>query len=533
MERLAAPGFSPARRDLPDLFALAVGEGDAADRALRALARSDLEVGELVGARWLGADTRARRRLGELVARRAGRRGDVTQLVPALLADADPSVRRHGANAAGKIDDLAALPALGRLVHDPRADVRRAAVTALGKLGGAEAARLLEGAEAIPGDALDTATERVARRVTAETATTLQGDRPLPAGTEVLFSVRRGLESLVAERVGARALRVQQGAVLARVTGETPGALLALSRVTLGLAFPIGTVRASADELGELAELVSSPRSLALVKSFTTGPLRYRIEWERGGPRRAATRELARAIARRAPELSNDPAASPWELVIEIDGALRHVSWRPRALRDERFEYRVRDVPAASHPTIAAALAEVAGAERGDVVWDPFVGSGLELVERARLGPARTWLACDLEATALDAARANFAAAGLTGVHLARSDARAFRVPEPVSLVLTNPPMGRRVARSEPLAALYRTFFDGLASRLAPRARLVWLSPIPEESARFARAVGLELTRSLRLDLGGFWVDLQRYERGATGPRAPAPARPRPARSSR
>ncbi|MFY0536671.1 TRM11 family SAM-dependent methyltransferase [Nannocystis pusilla] len=114
---------------------------------------------------------------------------------------------------------------------------------------------------------------------------------------------------------------------------------------------------------------------------------------------------------------------------------------------DPRFSYRSGDVPAASHPTIAAALARLAEVRQDDVVWDPFVGSGLELCERGLLGPAASLLGTDLDPRALAVAAANLRNAGLRA-ELTQADATTHR-PAGVTLIVTNPPMGRRVHRGD------------------------------------------------------------------------------------
>src|SRR5690606_6662202 len=108
------------------------------------------------------------------------------------------------------------------------------------------------------------------------------------------------------------------------------------------------------------------------------------------GPQRSLVWRVASEVTRLAPELLNDPTATTWDVL--IDDELRVLELTPRKLEDPRFAYRVAEIPAASHPSIAAALAFVAEARPTDRVWDPFCGSGLELIERARLGPARALL---------------------------------------------------------------------------------------------------------------------------------------------
>src|SRR5690606_38124726 len=126
-------------------------------------------------------------------------------------------------------------------------------------------------------------------------------------------------------------------------------------------------------------------------------------------------------VAARAPELINDPTNTTWD--VAVDGEALELS--PRRLDDPRFAWRVADIPAASHPTVAAALAYVGKARHGDRVWDPFVGSGAELVERTRLGTYARLVGTDVDEAALAAARLNLAAANVDAT-LVQADARAY-----------------------------------------------------------------------------------------------------------
>jgi tRNA G10 N-methylase Trm11 len=144
-------------------------------------------------------------------------------------------------------------------------------------------------------------------------------------------------------------------------------------------------------------------------------------------------------------------------------------------------------------------------------VWDPFCGSGAELVERALLGPYARLVGTDLDPRAIDAARANLDAAGLLDrAELSVADALAFR-PAGVTLVLTNPPLGRRLRGDAP--TLLETFVPHAASVLAPGGRLVWITPVARRTERAARRAGLTRDRSLTVDLGGFDGHLERWQR--------------------
>src|SRR5580700_2405141 len=83
---------------------------------------------------------------------------------------------------------------------------------------------------------------------------------------------------------------------------------------------------------------------------------------------------------------------------------------------DPRFAYRRRDVPAASHPPLAACLARLAGRLPNEVIWDPFCGSGLELIESALLGGARSVCGSDCSSQAIAIAQNTLAAAQIKSV---------------------------------------------------------------------------------------------------------------------
>ena len=175
----------------------------------------------------------------------------------------------------------------------------------------------------------------------------------------------------------------------------------------------------------------------------------------------------------------------------------------PRGLADPRFAYRKRDVPAASHPTVSAALVRAAGVRADDLVWDPFVGSGTELVERAVAGPYAGLAGTDNDPRAIDAARENLAAAGVQRATLTLADATSF-VPPRATVVITNPPMGLRVARSPAFVGMLERFVAHVAHVLPAGGRFVWLSPLPARSSRWAKDSGLSLRAAVKVDMGDF-----------------------------
>jgi tRNA G10 N-methylase Trm11 len=94
------------------------------------------------------------------------------------------------------------------------------------------------------------------------------------------------------------------------------------------------------------------------------------------------------------------------------------------------------------------------------------------------------------------------------GVHLTNADATMF-APRGVTLAITNPPMGRRVARGE-LSPLVDRFLHNVAAALVPGGRLVWLSPMPERTRARLEQAGFTIDVARKVDMGGFSAELQR-----------------------
>jgi tRNA G10 N-methylase Trm11 len=189
------------------------------------------------------------------------------------------------------------------------------------------------------------------------------------------------------------------------------------------------------------------------------------------------------------------------------------VELRPKLTPDPRFTYREDDIRAASHPPLAACMARLSRRVNHEIVWDPFCGSGLELIERARLGGVQSIYGTDLSPDAIAISRANFAAAKVTAVQskFACCDFRDYvKVeglgPESVTLIITNPPMGRRI-RVPNLRGLFGDLFAVAARVLKPGGRLIFANPLRIEP----RDSSLILKYRKVIDLGGFNCRLEMY----------------------
>ncbi len=528
-QALSDPGFTPRVRDVRALLDHVAHGDERAEAAERALLRVGAQAGLIAAERAPEAPPIERYRLTKLVGRLAAESGGEA-LAPFLFArldDADDRTRRAAANALGKARPPGSAEALAAALARAEAEgpTRKALVEALGKAGGeaAVAALSLE-IKGIPGSVEAKARLMAERTVARETAGEIDGTRAMDGKIPVVLRCRTGLERILLEELdpdlGAHVARRPLGG--ARIEAELSGPLERLfqARTMLSFAFPLPEIRITrgADLAPVIADALTSKAALDLFQRFTTGPIRYRLGWASGGKRRAVVWRAASEVAERSRalgvELVNDPTESLWDVtVFEAVGSIR-LELSPR-LADPRFTYRKGDVPAASHPTIAAALIRAGGVKASDIVWDPFMGSGLELCERALAGPYQLLIGTDRDLGAIAIARENLAAAGARDPILMTGDATSIALPGRPSLIVTNPPLGRRVERTAELSPMLDRLMARAARSLVKGGRMVWIAPFPDRSDLVALRGGLEIAVSEDVDMGGFTGRLQVLRRPA------------------
>jgi len=283
--------------------------------------------------------------------------------------------------------------------------------------------------------------------------------------------------------------------------------------------FFLGTLPKTRDPTDPLAHLIASPLARRLCQTFTQGPIRYRLEFVAKGHQRSVILQTVQKAYSMCPDLLNDSRQAPWAIEVHPDSAGDWVELRPRLTPDPRFPYRQQDVPAASHPPLAAAMARLAGPCPDDIVWDPFCGSGLELIERARLGGVRSVLGTDLSAAAIEATLANWRAARMPGVRtqFVQKDFRDFLkipgcTPGSISLLITNPPLGKRVPIPN-LRGLLQELFTLASAALRPGGRMVWVNPMKLKPSDPT----LHLEFQQTVDLGGFACRLELLRKRKAG----------------
>ena len=197
----------------------------------------------------------------------------------------------------------------------------------------------------------------------------------------------------------------------------------------------------------------------------------------------AAGRESS-VMARIADELSAalnlpfDPEEG--ELLIRLrpqeDGpgweVLARLTTRPLSARP----WRVCNRGGGLNATVAYAVHKLAGQREEDRIFNPMAGSGTLLVERALLGPYDAMVGVDIDAEAVECARANLQAAGRE-VEVARVDALHTGLPaRSFDLIVADLPWGDAIGSHRGNAALYPAFLDEMHRLLSRQGRVVVLT---------------------------------------------------------
>jgi 23S rRNA G2445 N2-methylase RlmL len=450
-----------------------------------------------------------------------------------LLSDPAEKVRRYAMAAlpklgAGEAEERELLALVGKAASQ-RED--KALVQTLSRIGGKAT---LELGAAEEGGRLAVSVQQVKANVARrEGAGSLALDAPLKKleGIRVALQCRDGLTPFVVEELNQSAalkgvFRIgRQDPERLELVPEKVFSLndLYTLRCFSTLVFPLGELPLQSGSKGPpepsaLAAIIASGPARHLLQSFTEGTVRYRLECFARRTSAAFVNEIAGHVFAAAPMLLNDPRQALWEVSIRETAQSVRVELSPRFRPDPRFAYRRGDVPAASHPPLAAAMARLAGVGSfgAEKIWDPFCGSGLELAECALRGEGGTLFGTDLSPEAVAVAKVNVASAnkGRSAVR-ARFVASDFREAyrhaelsdlEGLSLIISNPPLGKRVPVND-LRSMVRALY-GLAGRLLrPGGRLVFVNPVE------LRPEGGELRLDFRqkVDVGFSHLHLEKW----------------------
>jgi len=442
----------------------------------------------------------------------------VRQWLLSLLQDPSEKIRRYAMNAlpkigAGRTEERQLLQLLQKSEIDRE---KKFLGQALNKIGGSATLDLIRS----QGAPLPHLTEQRAKANLArqQKPSSIRLDSTLPnsAPLRIHLRCRTGLEPILTREIKDttdkfRIIEIRPGLLTLAPTSSFNLHDLYSLRCFSTASFLLGTLPKSRDLSDPLAHLIASPLNRQLCQTFTHGPIRYRLEFVAKGHQRSAILQTVQKAYSLCPDLLNDSRQAPWAIEVHPDSGGDWVELRPRLTPDPRFPYRQQDVPAASHPPLAAAMARLAGPFPNETVWDPFCGSGLELIERARLGGVSTVLGTDLSPAAIEATLANWRAARISGTraNFVQKDFRDFLkisgcTPGSISLLITNPPLGKRVPIPN-LRGLLQELFALASVSLRPGGRMVWVNPLKIKPAD----PSLHLEFQQTVDLGGFACRLE------------------------
>lgn len=454
----------------------------------------------------------------------AMQKGEVRSWLAGLLQDPSEKVRRYAMTALPKIGagtgEEEVLLSLLQTTTTERE--KKFLGQALNKIGGTATLSYVAGVRSLLPQTEQKVKASVARR---ERPSIIRMDGILSDFTRLRIHLRcrKGLEEIIHDEVKeyiAKHGKFRIVEVRSRLVAITPIAPFSLAdiytlRCFATVGFFLGTVQSStlAESTDALASMMTSSLARSLLATFTEGSIRYRLEFVSKGHQRGAVRLLANRAYAMCPDVLNDARSAPWSMDILSTGHGISVELRPKLTPDPRFTYRKDDIPAASHPPLAACMARLGRKVNNEIVWDPFCGSGLELIERALLGGVQSIYGTDLSSDAIAISRTNVAAAKLKAVQskFACCDFRDYAKveglgPKSVTLIITNPPMGRRIRISN-LRGLFGDLFAVAATMLKPGGRLVFANPLRIEPLNPL----LKLQYRQVIDLGGFNCHLEMY----------------------
>lgn len=460
-------------------------------------------------------------------------KADALQWLRPLLSDPEEKIRRYA---------MAALPKLGSGEREERELLGRFELAAneretrfmaqtLQRIGGSETIQTLQNKRnATPG--LDRQ-RLLANAARSQSSGSIAMAKALPVfkGLRLVLECRAGLEAVLLGELSESknlngALRVERhGRGRVHLRMEAPFSLddLYALRTFSSVVFPLGDLpplsKAGAPlNPDAIAPVLASEHAHHILSHLSEGTARYRLEFaSRRGDSQTAEAISQRVFARR-PNLLNDSRQAPWEISISESPGGVSLELSPKLRPDPRFSYRRGDVPAASHPPLAAAMARVAGVGlfQRECIWDPFCGSGLELAECILRGPVAHAFGTDLSEEATQIAAQNLAAASelsqfKPNISLETGDfrtAQEMRAGRKLSLIITNPPLGKRVP-VENLRALLGGVFAEAERLLQPGGRLVLINPAGDSF----RVPLLKLALRQKVDLGFGHFPLERWER--------------------
>ena len=442
--------------------------------------------------------------------------GEVVDTLCGALEDGDPKVRKNSAVVLGDLRVSHSVEALIQALNGEEMDwVKPSLVLALGAIGSDRAVEFLSQYSPVAEAEQDALLRALDHTAKVTSSWKFLGN--LPGSLPVELRTYRGLEAVleqeVREKLSLEPRSIQDGVVAV----ETDDLYKVFSlRTLLEILIPRASVKIGSSGMEEVRDRVSRLFERGdlfeevLSWHADGGPhIRYRIEIRgkriKHYMRRLWIRAWVRQIQAVAPRFINSPSHYDLEIRVTVRGGEARLLVKPFTIPDERFHYRVRDVPAAIHPVVAAGLIRLLPELRSEArVLDPFCGSGTILVERGLAGGCEEQVGIDVSQRAVEAAECNVAASGLEGVRIVKDDVRNLSAYGRFDEIITNMPFGIRVGSHATNVKLYREFFDAVPHALTVKGLLVlYTQEIQLTQGLFKRSRNLKLSKVCRIEAGG------------------------------
>jgi predicted RNA methylase len=303
-------------------------------------------------------------------------------------------------------------------------------------------------------------------------------------GHAVELAFLPGLEEVVvaeAAELSARGWRPVPGrddAVVGEVRGSL-GRLRTLRTVVSGflvLSFPVPRPKSLLSGEYFPAIVEAAREVIRLNRADPPRAVRLEAAGRDSAVMRTLVRQIAQACGVRADDDEGDlvvrvrptPGRDGWDVLIRL--TTRPLSARP---------WRVRSHPAAANASVAAAMVRLSEPRPGDKVANPMCGSGTILIERLLAAPAGGAVGVDLEPAAIEAARANLAAAGqAANARLLIGDIRddAWLADGPYDALFADPPWGDKSGDHVVGEQVHAELLDRAYAAASRKARLVVLT---------------------------------------------------------
>jgi tRNA G10 N-methylase Trm11 len=237
-------------------------------------------------------------------------------------------------------------------------------------------------------------------------------------------------------------------------------------------------------------------------------PFWYRIEFKTTDNRERS--EFVKNLSRELDEISggnlkNSPSSYEVEIRIIEKNNLCKVFIKLYTLKDNRFSYREKDVPASINPVTAAIVMKSIAKwlKPNAKVIDPFCGAGTMLIERAKVKECGRLTGVDIFNSAITAATTNSKLANVK-VQLISRDVLEYSTIEVFDEMISNMPFESKAGVRDFSTKLYSEFVNKIPSLIRPGG-MAFLYTV-EKNLLKQNLIGnqnLEVIDTIKIESGG------------------------------